>query len=76
MKSSQEIEDFEKLLSSQEKNSEIKYSVDTDIESEVKYGYLVEVYGKDLVDSVVDKRSNLFDSSYYSSILSKLEENK
>ncbi len=76
MKNNQEIDDFEKLLSSQEENSEIRYSIDTDIESEVKYDYLVEVYGRDLVDSVVDKRSNLFDSSYYSSILSKLEENK
>lgn len=76
MKNSKEIEDFEKMLSSQQEESEIRYKVDTNIESEVRYDYLVEVYGSDLVDSIVDEKNNLFDSAYYSSILSKLEENK
>lgn len=74
MKNNQEIEDFEKLLSSKKQNSEIKYKVDINIESEVKYDYLVEVYGKNLVDSKVGEKNNLFDPAYYSLIISKLEE--
>jgi hypothetical protein len=72
MKNSQEIEDFESLLASQE-NTNIKYNVDTDMESLVKYDYLIEVYGKDLVDSVVYKKNDLFDPGYYKTVLLELE---
>jgi hypothetical protein len=72
MKNNQEIEDFESLLASQG-NSDIKYNVDTDMESLVKYDYLVEVYGKDLVDSVVHKKNELFDPEYYRTVLLELK---
>jgi len=72
MKNSQEIEDFESLLTSQE-NTNIKYNVDTAMESLVKYDYLVEVYGKDLVDSIVLVKNDLFDPEYYMTVLEKLE---
>jgi hypothetical protein len=72
MKNTQEIKDFEELLSS-EGNSDIKYVIDTNMESSVKYDYLVETYGKEIVDSVVDKKENLFDCDYYSSVIAILE---
>lgn len=76
MKNSQEISDFEKLIASNGNEAEIKYTVDVKIESEVRYDYLVEVYGNDLIDSVVKQKDNLFDQDYYSAILAELEENK
>jgi hypothetical protein len=72
MKNTQEIKDFEELLSSGG-NSDIKYVIDTNMESSVKYDYLVETYGKEIVDSVVDKKENLFDCDYYSSVIAILE---
>jgi hypothetical protein len=72
MENSKEIKDFEELLKSKN-DSDIKYTIDTSIESSVKYDYLVEVYGKDNVNSVVENRENLFDTEYYSLVLSELE---
>ena len=72
MENSKEIKDFEELLKSKN-DSDIKYTIDTSIESSVKYDYLVEAYGKDNVNSVVENRENLFDTEYYSLVLSELE---
>lgn len=75
MENSKEIEDFEKSLNGPE-NTQIKYNIDRDIEASVRYDYLVENYGKETVDSLVDDFLGLFDTKYFYSIKSKLEEIK
>lgn len=75
MENSKEIEDFEKSLNGPE-NTQIKYNIDKDIEASVRYDYLVENYGKETVDSLVDDFLELFDTKYFYSIKSKLEEIK
>lgn len=67
------IQKFEDSLFNDVNNPNIKYVIDTNIESSVKYDYLVETYGKEIVDSVVDKKENLFDGDYYSSVIAILE---
>lgn len=75
MKNSKEIEDFEKSLNGPE-NTQIKYNIDRGIEASVRYDYLVENYGKETVDSLVDDFLELFDTKYFYSIKSKLDEIK
>jgi hypothetical protein len=46
------VEDFEKIILG-DKVPKIKYSVDNDIESSVRYDFLCENFGKDAVDSAL-----------------------
>jgi len=61
-------------------SSEIKYSIDRDIEASVRYDFLQETYGKERVDEVLsDKGKNfleLFDTEYYTMISESLSANK
>jgi hypothetical protein len=61
-------------------SSEIKYSIDRDIEASVRYDFLQETYGKERVDEVLsDKGKNfleLCDTEYYTMISESLSANK
>lgn len=70
------IEEFEDSLSDKIKNPNIKYSIDRVIEGEVKYGYLVENFGKDRVDELVSDFLFLSDFDFFSAVKEKLQEGK
>ena len=53
--------EFESKLFEVEVTPNIKYSIDKDMESKIKYDFLVEKYGKDKVDEIVSDYSSLFD---------------
>lgn len=53
--------EFESKLFEVEVTPNIKYSIDKDMESKIKYDFLVEKYGKDKVDGIVSDYSSLFD---------------
>lgn len=56
-----EFSEFENKLFEVEINPDIKYSIDKDMESKIKYDYLVDLYGKERVDEVVKDYKDLFD---------------
>ena len=72
MKNTKEIQDFENSINGSD-NTEIKYTIDTSIEASVKYDYLVEVYGKEAVDSVVPDFLALYDHDLFLETKQKLE---
>jgi hypothetical protein len=63
-----EFSEFEDKLFEIEINPDIKYSVDKDMESKIKYDYLVDLYGKERVDEVVNDYKNLFDHEEFGRI--------
>lgn len=70
------IEEFENSLSDNIKNPDIKYSLDRVIDSEVKYGYLVENFGKERVDLLVTDFLFLSDFEFFTKVKEKLQEEK
>ena len=74
MNNSKELQDFENQIFDSEKNPSIKYNIDHSIEASIKYDFLVETYGKELVDSVVPDFHALYDHSYFLTAKKKLEE--
>jgi hypothetical protein len=73
MNNSKEIQEFEDQIFDKNKNSEVKYNIDYGIEASVKYDFLVETFGKEKVDSVVDF-SKLHDFSYFTEVQKKLQD--
>jgi hypothetical protein len=47
------VNNFEKLILDNKNTPEIKYSIDRNIESSVKYEYLCESFGKEKADSAI-----------------------
>ena len=70
------IEEFENSLSDNIKNPDIKYSLDKVIDGEVKYGYLVENFGKERVDLLVTDFLFLSDFEFFTKVKEKLQEEK
>jgi hypothetical protein len=70
------VEEFEDSLSDNIKNPDIKYSLDKLIDGEVKYGYLVEIFGKAKVDVLVSDFLFLADFDFFTTIKEKLHEEK
>ena len=67
------IGEFEDSLLDGIKNPNIKYSLDKAIDSSVKYNYLVENFGKDVVDALVSDVLYLADFQFFSDVKSKLD---
>ena len=70
-------ENFEKVESDLfSVKDRVKYTPDNEIESQVRYGYLCDVYGSDYVDLVLKdldiNMESLCDFDKYSEVLSKL----
>ena len=56
--------EFEKNILNSKKTGDVKYSIDRDIEASVKYDFLAERHGKDLVDlALKENGSTLIDLS-------------
>jgi hypothetical protein len=66
------IQEFEDSLLNNIQNPDIKYSLDRVIEGEVKYGYLIETFGKERVDSLVSDFLFLSDFEFFTKIKEKL----
>jgi hypothetical protein len=60
--------EFESKLFEVEVTPDIKYSIDTDMESKVKYDFLVEKYGKEKVDDIVSDYTTLFNQEEFERI--------
>ena len=73
---SKKFDDFEKSLNDPKINTDIKYTLDRGIEASVKYEYLCEQYGKEIVDSLVDDFIILSDYGNFLVIKEKLEKIK
>ena len=73
---SKKFDDFEKSLNDPKINTDIKYTLDRGIEASVKYEYLCEQYGKEIVDSLVDDFIILSDYENFLVIKEKLEKIK
>lgn len=69
------IQEFEDSLSDNINNPDIKYSLDKVIEGEVKYNYLVEIFGKERVDFLVSDFLFLSDFEFFVKIKEKLQDN-
>ena len=69
------IQEFEDSLSDNINNPDIKYSLDKVIEGEVKYNYLVEIFGKERVDLLVSDFLFLSDFEFFVKIKEKLQDN-
>jgi|LauGreDrversion4_2_1035121.scaffolds.fasta_scaffold230873_3 hypothetical protein len=69
------VEDFEKIILG-DKVPKIKYTIDSDIESSVKYDFLCENFGKAEVDSELENSGMTFldlaDLEKYKTISEKL----
>ena len=73
MKNSTELQNFEDQLFDSSKNPTIKYNIDHSIEASVKYDFLIEMHGKEKVDSIVPDFQKLYDQSYFLEVQKKLE---
>lgn len=69
------IDEFEDSLLNNIQNPDIKYSLDKAIDGEVKYGYLIENFGKERVDALVSDFLFLSDFDFFVKIKEKLQEN-
>ena len=49
----EEVHKFEKMILDNKNTQDIKYNIDRDIESSVKYEYLCESFGKEKTDSAI-----------------------
>jgi len=67
------IDEFEDSLLNNIQNPDIKYSLDKAIDGEVKYGYLVENFGKERVDALVSDFLFLSDFDFFVKIKEKLQ---
>lgn len=47
------LQDFENVILNKENTKEIKYTIDTDIETSVRYEYLCEMFGKEKTDVAI-----------------------
>jgi len=72
MKNSKELQEFEDLINDSA-NNEVKYSIDRSIEASVKYSYLTEKYGKEVVDNLVPDTLALSDYDVFLEIKKQLE---
>jgi hypothetical protein len=72
MKNSKELQEFEDLINDPA-NNEVKYSIDRSIEASVKYSYLTEKYGKEVVDNLVPDTLALSDYDVFLEIKKQLE---
>jgi hypothetical protein len=72
----EELKKFEESIFNRELNPEIKYSVDLEMESQVKYDFLKEKHGN-LVDEVLESKGinkkDLAKENLYHSVLNSLE---
>ena len=75
----EEVHKFEKMILDNKNTQDIKYNIDRDIESSVKYEYLCESFGKEKTDSAIKESgfeiSDLHDLSNFNiiaEILNKL----
>jgi hypothetical protein len=68
------IQEFEDSLSDNINNPDIKYSLDKAIDSEVKYSYLTERFGKERVEALVSDFLFLSDFEFFTKIKEKLQE--
>jgi hypothetical protein len=76
MKNDKALQEFEDNIFDPTKNPDVKYKVDVSIECQVKYDFLVESYGKEMVDSEVNDIMLLDDISFFNQVLTKLENSK
>lgn len=73
MQNSSELQNFEDELFDKTKNPTIKYNIDHSIEASVKYEFLIEIYGKEKVNTVVPDFQKLYDQSYFIEVQNKLQ---
>lgn len=52
---SENIQNFENIILNKENTKEIKYTIDSNMESLVKYEYLCDSFGKEKTDLAIEK---------------------
>jgi hypothetical protein len=73
-----DLKKLEEAILNRELTPEIKYSIDFEMESQVKYDFLKEKYGSSVDDFLESKgmdKKDLGDPSLFGSILESLENN-